>query len=82
MNQTTITKRTREAKINAGSASYAMKMARDNNDQLWKKANKFKKLFMNAKKAIMTKYGSRARQEYVKRANSSNSSSGSSKKSK
>lgn len=67
--QNSITKRTREAKIAAGSASLAMKLAKDNNDTLYKKSQRFKKLFIEAKKAVMTKYGKRARSEYIKNIN-------------
>jgi len=80
MQQTSIVKRTRESKIAAGSASLAMKMAKDNNDQLYKKSQKFKKLFLSAKKAVMSKYGSRARAEYIRK--STNGSSGNSQEPK
>jgi hypothetical protein len=69
--QNTMVKRTREAKIQAGSASLAMKMAKDNDDILYRKAQRFKKLFVNAKKAVMTKYGQRARTAYLKKMGSS-----------
>ncbi len=67
----TMTKRTREAKRNAGIAVMAMKLAKDNQDVQWKKANKFKKLFVAAKAAVLTKYGVRAKTEWMKKQNNS-----------
>jgi len=67
----TMTKRTKEAKKNAGVAVMAMKLAKDKDDMQWKKANKFKKLFVAAKKAVLLKYGVRAKQEWMKKQNTS-----------
>ena len=71
MVQTTVTKRTREAKKNAGVSVIAMKMAKDAGDIQQKKAARFKKLFLAAKEAILKKYGVRAKTEWMKKQNSS-----------
>jgi len=44
-----------------------MKLARESEDIQWKKAAKFKKLFVAAKVAINKKYGPRAKAEYIKK---------------
>jgi len=59
-------KRTVEAKRAAGVAALANKIARDKNDVAYRKASKYKKLFVAAKQAILRKYGGRARQEWMK----------------
>jgi len=59
-------KRTTEAKKNAAIAALSMKLAKDKGDILQKKAEKYKKLFIAAKQAIIKKYGPMARQEWVK----------------
>ncbi len=66
MVQTTMTKRSREAKKNAGVAVLAMKLAKDSADIQWKKANKYKKLFVAAKAAVLTKFKGRALQAWTK----------------
>ncbi len=66
MTQTTVTKRTREAKKASAISVIAMKMAKDSGDPQQKKAARFKKLFVAAKQAVLTKYKSRATQEWVK----------------
>jgi len=71
MVQTTVTKRTREAKKNAGVSVIAMKMAKDAGDIQQKKAARFKKMFIAAKEAILKKYGTRAKTEWMKKQNSS-----------
>jgi len=67
MVQTTMVKRSREAKKNAAVSVIAMKLAKESEDMQWKRASKFKKLFVAAKEAINKKYGSRARAEYIKK---------------
>ena len=69
--QQTMVKRTREAKKNAGVAAIAMKLAKDSDDMFYKKAAKFKKLFVAAKVAIGKKYGPRAKQEWMKKQSTS-----------
>ena len=59
--QTTMVKKTKEAKRSSAVGVIAMNMAKQNDDMLWRKANKFKQLFVAAKEAILKKYGSRAR---------------------
>lgn len=66
MTQTSMVKRTKEAKKNAAVSVIAMKMAKDAGDIQQKKAAKFKKLFLAAKKAILKKYGPRAKVEWTK----------------
>ena len=44
-----------------------MKLAKDANDVQWKKASKFKKLFVAAKQAINKKYASRAKLVWTKK---------------
>ena len=66
MTQTSMVKRTKEAKKNAAISVIAMKMAKDSGDIQQKKAAKFKKLFLAAKQAILKKYGPRAKVEWTK----------------
>lgn len=75
MVQTTVTRRTREAKKSAGVSVIAMKMAKDAGDIQQKKAAKFKKLFMAAKAAVLKKYGTRAKTEWMQKQNQSKSKS-------
>lgn len=67
MVQMSMVKRTLDAKRNAGTSVIAMQLAKDNNDILWKKASKFKKMFQAAKIAVAQKYGSRARMLWTKK---------------
>lgn len=67
--QTTFIKRTKDAKMNAGIAAIASKLAKTNNDILWQKSNRAKKLFIVSKNAILKKYGPQARVEWMKSAN-------------
>ena len=46
--QTTFIKRTKDAKMNAGIAAIASKLAKTNNDILWQKSNRAKKLFISS----------------------------------
>jgi hypothetical protein len=69
MVQQTMVKRTREAKKNAAVSVIAMRLAKDKDDVIWKKASKFKKLFVAAKEAINKKYGQRASIEWMKKQN-------------
>jgi len=48
---------TRQAKMARLSGGLAMQMAKKNNDPMYNKAMKAKKLFMGMKKKIMQKYG-------------------------
>lgn len=66
MVQMSMVKRSREAKKNAAISVIAMKLAKDNADMQWKKAAKFKKLFVAAKRAVAMKYGPRAKVEWMK----------------
>ena len=67
--QTSFVKRTKEAKMNASIAAIAAKLAKTNNDILWKKSNKAKKLFIVSKAGILKKYGPQARVEWMKSMN-------------
>lgn len=67
--QTTFIKRTKEAKMNAGIAAIASKLAKTNNDILWQKSNRAKNLFISSKNAILKKYGPQARVEWMKSMN-------------
>lgn len=67
MVQTSMVKRSQEAKKNAGVSVIAMQLAKNNKDQLWKKANRFKAMFMAAKAAINRKYGPSARVDWTKK---------------
>ena len=67
MVQTSMVKRSQEAKKNAGVSVIAMQLAKNNQDQLWKKASKFKAMFMAAKMAVNRKYGPTARVEWAKK---------------
>jgi hypothetical protein len=55
------TKRTRQAKINAAIGAEALKMAKENNDILYKRANLFKTRWRKMLGAIQMKYGTRAK---------------------
>ncbi len=67
MTQTTMVRRSREAKKASAVSVIAMKMAKDADDPQQKKAARFKKLFVAAKIAINKKYGPRAKTEWTKR---------------
>jgi len=69
MVQQSLVKRTREAKRNAAVSVIAMRLAKEKDDIIWKKASKFKKLFVAAKDAINKKYGQRASIEWMKKQN-------------
>ena len=67
--QTSFIKRTKEAKMNASIAAIAAKLAKTNNDILWQKSNRAKKLFIASKAGILKKYGPQARVEWMKLMN-------------
>jgi len=67
MQQSTMVKRSSEAKKNAAIASIAMQLAKTKNDVLSEKASKHKKLLTAAREAILKKYGPQARSEYMKK---------------
>jgi len=67
MTQTSMVRRSREAKKNAAIAVIAMKLAKDADDIQQKKAARFKKLFLAAKEAILRKYGPRAKVAWTKK---------------
>lgn len=67
--QSSFVKRTREAKMNAAIAAIASKLAKQNNDILWQKSNRSKRLFIASKNAIIKKYGPQARVEWMKASN-------------
>jgi len=69
MVQMSMVKRSREAKKNAAIAAISFKLAKQNNDVLYKKSRRFKGLFVAAKRAINAKYASRAKQEWAKLQN-------------
>lgn len=70
--QSTFIKRTRDAKMNAGIAAIAAKLAKENRDILWVKETRAKSAFMKAKAQIVKKYGPQARIEWQKIINGSN----------
>lgn len=70
--QSTFIKRTRDAKMNAGIAAIAAKLAKENRDILWVKESRAKSAFMKAKAQIVKKYGPQARIEWQKIINGSN----------
>lgn len=70
--QSSFVKRTRDAKMNAGIAAIATKLAKENNDILFKKSSMAKRMFMNSKMQILKKYGAQARMEYMKISHSNN----------
>ena len=70
--QTSFVKRTRDAKTNAGIAAIATKLAKENNDILFKKSSIAKRMFMTSKMQILKKYGAQARMEYMKISHSNN----------
>jgi len=76
MVQTSQVKRTLEAKRNAGVAVLAMKLAKDKSDADWRKANKYKKLFVAAKQAVLRKFKGRALQEWQKQQAKGSSAKG------
>jgi len=56
---TSIVKRTRQAKLSSLAANFAIRIAKDRNDPLYKKYKKYRKWFKDAKKAIVQRYGAR-----------------------
>ena len=70
--QASFVKRTRDAKMNAGIAAIATKLAKENNDILFKKSSIAKRMFMTSKIQILKKYGAQARMEYMKISHSNN----------
>ena len=68
--QTSFVKRTRDAKMNAGIAAIATRLAKENNDILFKKSSRAKRMFMTSKTQILKKYGAQARIEYMKSSHS------------
>ena len=70
--QSTFIKRTRDAKMNAGIAAIAAKLAKENRDILWVKESRAKSAFIKAKAQIVKKYGPQARIEWQKIINGSN----------
>lgn len=80
MVQTTMVRRSREAKKNAGVSVIAMKLAKEAGDIQQKKAARFKKLFFAAKKAVIRKYGPKAKLEWVKKQANNNTDAGQPKK--
>ncbi|RLA81937.1 MAG: hypothetical protein DRG78_08405 [Epsilonproteobacteria bacterium] len=67
MTQTTMVRRSREAKKASAVSVIAMKLAKDAEDPQQKKAARFKKLFVAAKEAILKKYGPRAKTEWTRK---------------
>ena len=56
-----MTKVTRQAKLNRSIGAEAFKMAKENNDVLYKKATKYKKLWKTFVQKIQDKYKARAK---------------------
>ncbi|MFW6219385.1 MAG: hypothetical protein ACOC33_00825 [bacterium] len=56
---TSVIKRTRQTKLAALSAGFALRIAKQQQDPLYKKYQKFRKLFWNAKKLLVKRYGAR-----------------------
>lgn len=71
MTQTSMVRRSREAKKNAAVSVIAMRLAKQAGDVQQKKAARFKKLFVAAKQAILRKYEPRAKVEWTKKQSNS-----------
>ena len=69
--QTSFIKRTRDAKMNAGIAAIAARLAKENRDILWVKESRAKAAFIKTKAQIVKKYGPQARIEWQKLMNGS-----------
>lgn len=63
-NSTSYSKRTKNAKDNAGIAAMAMKLAKDQNHPLIKKKEKYRKLYLETKIKILQIFRSKAKTEY------------------
>jgi len=57
----TMVRRTRQAKLESLAANFAIRIAKDRNDPLYKKYKKYRKWFKDAKKTIVDRYGTRGR---------------------
>lgn len=60
---TSVSKRTRQAKLAAKGAGMALTIAKKLNDPKYKRYKSFKKKFMDLKKELTTKYKGKARAE-------------------
>lgn len=54
-----IIKRTRQQKLATLAANFAIRIAKDRNDPLYRKYQRFRKLFWDSKKLLIKRYGSR-----------------------
>ena len=63
--RTTITKVTRQTKIDRAIGALATKFAKEANDPLYKKLVKFRKKFFNFRERIRSKYGPRVRSRAI-----------------
>jgi len=61
----TMTMRTREAKINSAVGAIAVAIARQKNDPLYHKLQKYKKLWKETKAQIISRYGAIAYQKWI-----------------
>lgn len=56
---TSIIKRNRQTKLSALAAGFALRIAKKQQDPLYKKYQRFRKLFWNSKKLLIKRYGAR-----------------------
>lgn len=63
MKSTSVINRSRNQKYGALGASFAINMAKKNNDPLYKKYKRYRDMFIDQKKKIIEKYGSRGRMQ-------------------
>jgi hypothetical protein len=72
--QNSFTKRTAEAKKNAAIAALTMVLAKEANDPVYKRANGFKKKFLQFKAMVVRKYLPQAKSLYFKKKSGSSES--------
>lgn len=56
---TSIVKRTRQSKLSTLAANFAIRIAKDRQDPVYRKYKKYRKLFWDAKKTLVKRYGAR-----------------------
>lgn len=76
MTQTSMTTRSRESKKNAAIAAIAVSLARKNNDIMFGKLKKYRKMWKATKELVLRKYQSKALQEWSKQQSQSSNGGG------
>lgn len=61
LNNHSIIKRTREQKISAAAAAFAVQLAKKNNDPMYGKLSRYRALMLEARRKIMQKWYNRAK---------------------